>query len=90
MNILLTNDDGIYTPGLRALRLELLKLGNVTVVAPATVVNVATANAAATTLLRIPIRSSSSCGAGRSGAAASRSSGTQDGFQRTLESPYSS
>src|SRR5205085_8339315 len=32
----LTNDDGIYAPGLRALRLELLKLGSVTVVAPAT------------------------------------------------------
>src|SRR3989440_1377512 len=36
MRILLTNDDGIYAPGLRALRLELLKLGTVTVVAPAT------------------------------------------------------
>src|SRR5213078_992985 len=36
MRILLTNDDGIYAPGLRALRLELLKLGPVTVVAPAT------------------------------------------------------
>ena len=36
MRILLTNDDGIYAPGLRALRSELLKLGNVTVVAPAT------------------------------------------------------
>ncbi len=36
MNILLTNDDGIYAPGLRALRHELLKLGSVTVVAPAT------------------------------------------------------
>jgi len=36
MNILLTNDDGIYAPGLRALRAELLKLGAVTVVAPAT------------------------------------------------------
>src|SRR6476646_10493513 len=36
MRILLTNDDGVYAPGLRALRLELLKLGNVTVVAPAT------------------------------------------------------
>src|SRR5947199_2433298 len=36
MRILLTNDDGIYAPGLRALRLELLKLGDVTVVAPAT------------------------------------------------------
>lgn len=36
MRILLTNDDGIYAPGLRALRHELLKLGAVTVVAPAT------------------------------------------------------
>src|ERR671928_981525 len=36
MRILLTNDDGIYAPGLRALRLELMKLGPVTVVAPAT------------------------------------------------------
>src|SRR3954451_10804948 len=36
MRILLTNDDGIYAPGLRAMRLELLKLGSVTVVAPAT------------------------------------------------------
>src|SRR5205807_5189669 len=36
MRILLTNDDGIYAPGLRALRLELMKLGTVTVVAPAT------------------------------------------------------
>ena len=36
MRILLTNDDGIYAPGLRALRMELLKLGTVTVVAPAT------------------------------------------------------
>ena len=35
MRILLTNDDGIYAPGLRALRSELLKLGTVTVVAPA-------------------------------------------------------
>jgi 5'-nucleotidase len=31
---LLTNDDGVYAPGLRALRLELKKLGDVTVVAP--------------------------------------------------------
>jgi 5'-nucleotidase len=31
----LTNDDGVYAPGLRALRTELLKLGKVTVVAPA-------------------------------------------------------
>src|SRR5437763_6064046 len=36
MRILLTNDDGIYAPGLRALRTELQKLGNVVVVAPAT------------------------------------------------------
>jgi 5'-nucleotidase len=36
MRILLTNDDGIYAPGLRALRSELLKIGQVTVVAPAT------------------------------------------------------
>lgn len=36
MHILLTNDDGIYAPGLRALRKELMKLGTVTVVAPAT------------------------------------------------------
>src|SRR2546430_15803050 len=35
MRILLTNDDGVYAPGLRALRLELMKLGQVTVVAPA-------------------------------------------------------
>lgn len=35
MRILLTNDDGIYAPGLRALRTELQKLGDVTVVAPA-------------------------------------------------------
>lgn len=34
MRILLTNDDGVYAPGLRALRKELLKLGEVTVVAP--------------------------------------------------------
>src|SRR3954471_21682573 len=36
IQILLTNDDGIYAPGLRALRKELQKLGKVTVVAPAT------------------------------------------------------
>src|ERR671932_993443 len=36
MRILLTNDDGIYAPGLRALRAELQKLGEVVVVAPAT------------------------------------------------------
>lgn len=35
MNILLTNDDGIFAPGLRALRKELVRLGNVTVIAPA-------------------------------------------------------
>ncbi len=35
VRILLTNDDGVYAPGLRALRLELQKLGEVTVVAPA-------------------------------------------------------
>lgn len=35
MRILLTNDDGVYAPGLRALRQELQKLGEVTVVAPA-------------------------------------------------------
>jgi 5'-nucleotidase len=36
LRILLTNDDGVYAPGLRALRGELLRLGDVTVVAPAT------------------------------------------------------
>jgi 5'-nucleotidase len=36
MRILLTNDDGVYAPGLRALRKELQKLGEVIVVAPAT------------------------------------------------------
>lgn len=36
MRILLTNDDGFYAPGLRALRRELLQLGEVVVVAPAT------------------------------------------------------
>lgn len=36
MRILLTNDDGIYAPGLRALRAELQKIATVTVVAPAT------------------------------------------------------
>src|SRR5437868_14256321 len=35
VRILLTNDDGIYAPGLRALRPELQKLGEVVVVAPA-------------------------------------------------------
>src|SRR5438309_12108939 len=36
VRILLTNDDGVYAPGLRALRTELKKLGEVIVVAPAT------------------------------------------------------
>jgi 5'-nucleotidase len=36
VRILLTNDDGIYAPGLRALLPELRKLGEVIVVAPAT------------------------------------------------------
>src|SRR5258708_6018144 len=36
MRILLTNDDGIYAPGLRALLPELRRLGDVLVVAPAT------------------------------------------------------
>jgi 5'-nucleotidase len=36
MRILLTNDDGVYAPGLRAMRAELRKLGEVVVVAPAT------------------------------------------------------
>ncbi|HEY2840129.1 MAG TPA: 5'/3'-nucleotidase SurE [Pirellulales bacterium] len=35
MQILLTNDDGIYAPGLAALEREMRELGNVTVVAPA-------------------------------------------------------
>lgn len=35
MRILLTNDDGIFAPGLRALKKELERLGEVTVVAPA-------------------------------------------------------
>src|SRR6516165_5030317 len=34
MRVLLTNDDGVYAPGLRAMRKELQKLGDVTVVAP--------------------------------------------------------
>lgn len=34
MKILLTNDDGIFAPGLAALYKELIKIGNVTVVAP--------------------------------------------------------
>ena len=36
MLILLTNDDGIYAPGLAALERELVRLGEVCVVAPAT------------------------------------------------------
>ncbi len=36
MQILLTNDDGIYAPGLAAMERELRKLGEVCVVAPAT------------------------------------------------------
>ena len=36
MLILLTNDDGIYAPGLAALQEELCRLGEVYVVAPAT------------------------------------------------------
>ncbi len=36
MLILLTNDDGIYAPGLAAMEQELCKLGDVVVVAPAT------------------------------------------------------
>lgn len=35
MQILLSNDDGIHAPGLRALRDELVRLGDVQVVAPA-------------------------------------------------------
>ena len=34
LRILLTNDDGVYAPGLRAMRTALQKLGDVTVVAP--------------------------------------------------------
>ena len=34
MNILLTNDDGIFAPGLAAIYKELVKMGRVTVVAP--------------------------------------------------------
>ena len=37
MKILLTNDDGITAPGLRALHTALSGLGEVTVIAPATV-----------------------------------------------------
>src|SRR4030043_2391241 len=35
MQILLTNDDGIFAPGLAAIYKELVKIGDVTVVAPA-------------------------------------------------------
>jgi len=35
VRILLTNDDGVYAAGLRALRQELQRLGDVTVIAPA-------------------------------------------------------
>lgn len=35
MHILLTNDDGVFAPGIRALRTELMKLGDVTLAAPA-------------------------------------------------------
>ena len=35
MQILLTNDDGIFAPGLAAIYKELIKLGDVMVVAPA-------------------------------------------------------
>jgi 5'-nucleotidase len=34
VRILLTNDDGVFAPGLRALRKELARLGDVTVIAP--------------------------------------------------------
>ncbi|MDG2409211.1 MAG: 5'/3'-nucleotidase SurE, partial [Pirellulales bacterium] len=36
MHILLTNDDGIYAPGLEAMEKELRKIGDVSLVAPAT------------------------------------------------------
>ncbi len=36
MHILLTNDDGIYAPGLAAMEKELRKIGDVSLVAPAT------------------------------------------------------
>lgn len=36
MNILITNDDGIFSEGIRALYESLKKIGNVTVVAPDT------------------------------------------------------
>ena len=39
MHILLTNDDGIFAPGIAAVYKELVKIGNVTVVAPADVMS---------------------------------------------------
>ena len=36
MKILISNDDGISSPGLNALAIELKKLGDVTIVAPVT------------------------------------------------------
>lgn len=36
MQILLTNDDGVYAPGIAALRQELQKMGDVALIAPAT------------------------------------------------------
>ena len=39
MHILLTNDDGIFAPGIAAIYKELAKLGDVTVVAPADVMS---------------------------------------------------
>ena len=36
MRILLTNDDGIHAPGIAALRSELQKLGDVTLISPST------------------------------------------------------
>jgi len=36
MNILLTNDDGIYAEGIRLLQMALADIGDVTVVAPDT------------------------------------------------------
>jgi len=35
MQILLTNDDGIFSPGITAIYKELVKIGDVMVVAPA-------------------------------------------------------
>lgn len=34
MNILITNDDGIYSPGLKSLAIVASRLGNVRIVAP--------------------------------------------------------